>query len=235
MGALLAEDQLAGRLQIKPEAAFSASEVLTQAAREKMASAFGRQPFNVYAATETAGIASECEQHSGLHLYEDLVITEFVDEKNCPVPPGTYGARVLVTVLFNKTQPLIRYEMSDRVAPSAERCPCGRPFALIAGIEGRAEDILRMRSAEGADVIVHPLVFHRILDATPSRGWQIVQTGERAIKLILANEHADPLALQGALRRALTEAGVSGANIEVDRVAEIPRTALGKLRLVVRQ
>ena len=48
-----------------------------------------------------------------MHLFEDLVITEVVDADNQPVPPGEYGAKVLVTVLFSRTLPLIRYEMSD--------------------------------------------------------------------------------------------------------------------------
>ena len=48
-----------------------------------------------------------------MHLFEDLVITEVVDADNRPVPPGQYGAKVLVTVLFSRTLPLIRYEMSD--------------------------------------------------------------------------------------------------------------------------
>jgi phenylacetate-CoA ligase len=107
--------------------------------------AWGKRPFEVYAATETAGIASECELHQGMHLFEDLVITEVVDEKNRPVPPGIYGEKVLVTVLFSRTMPLIRYEMSDSVRPaSSARCPCGGPFALIDGVQGRVEDVLHL-------------------------------------------------------------------------------------------
>jgi phenylacetate-CoA ligase len=56
----------------------------------------------VYAATETASIASECTKHR-MHLFEDLGIAEAVDEKNRPVPLGIAGAKVLVTVLFSRT------------------------------------------------------------------------------------------------------------------------------------
>ena len=96
-----------------PQFIFSASEVLTDATRRLAKAAWGRPPFNVYGATETSGIAAECGQHTGMHLFEDLVITEVVDADNRPVPPGEYGAKVLVTVLFSRTLPLIRYEMSD--------------------------------------------------------------------------------------------------------------------------
>ena len=59
------------------------------------------------------------ERHKGLHLFEDLVITEVVDEKNRPVSPGAYGDKVLMTVLFGRTQPLIRYGMSDSIKPAS--------------------------------------------------------------------------------------------------------------------
>jgi phenylacetate-coenzyme A ligase PaaK-like adenylate-forming protein len=92
---LLAEEQLAGRLTIAPRFVFSASEVLTRSTRERATAAWGRAPRTVYAATETSGIAAECGQHAGLHLFEDLVVTEVVDEDNRPVPRGVYGAKVL--------------------------------------------------------------------------------------------------------------------------------------------
>jgi len=68
MISLLAEEQLAGRLQISPEFVFSASEVLTDRARRRAEAAWGKKPFDMYAATETAGIASECDLHRGMHL-----------------------------------------------------------------------------------------------------------------------------------------------------------------------
>ncbi|RIK15811.1 MAG: hypothetical protein DCC50_06970 [Acidobacteria bacterium] len=96
---LLAAEPAQQRLDLSPTAVFSASEVLTDAARRSIATAWGRAPFNVYTATETAGIAAECEHGTGMHLFEDCVITEVVDQENQPVLPGQYGAKVLVTVL----------------------------------------------------------------------------------------------------------------------------------------
>jgi phenylacetate-coenzyme A ligase PaaK-like adenylate-forming protein len=86
MTRVLADEQVAGRLQIKPKAVMSASEVLSAESRRRIERAFGSVPFNVYAATETAGVVSECEEHH-MHLYEDLVITEVVDERNLQFRP----------------------------------------------------------------------------------------------------------------------------------------------------
>ena len=231
---LLAEEQLAGRLHIHPEFVFSASEVLTNRARRHAETAWDKKPFDVYAATEPAGIASECNRHRGMHLFEDLVITEVVDEDNKPVPPGVYGEKVLVTVLFSRTLPLIRYEMSDSVAPSERSsCPCGRPFALIEGVQGRQEDVVRLPAVSGGEVAVQPIVFHRVLDTVPAAGWQVVsEPGGIVVLLVRAEEWFYDDALAGALRRELAAQGAIVPSVEVRRVAKIPRTALGKAPLI---
>lgn len=149
MARLLADEQLAGRLHIAPRAVMSASEVLTTDARRKIRAAWNVEPFDVYAATETADVASECERHAGLHVYEDLIITEIVDEQNRPVAPGVYGAKVLVTVLFARTLPLIRYEMSDSLALAETPCPCGRVFRTVLPPRGRREDELELPGLRG--------------------------------------------------------------------------------------
>jgi putative adenylate-forming enzyme len=230
----LANEQLAGRLRITPRAVMSASEVLTTEARSRIRKAWGVEPFDVYAATEPAGIASECSRHAGLHLYEDLVITEIVDEDNRPVPAGIAGAKVLVTVLFRRTQPLIRYEMSDRVAWLSEPCPCGRPFALVGALEGRQEDVLALPAASGERVQVHPNVFHQVLDLAPVAEWQVEHDDSGTLRVHIAGAPSsfDGAALARELAAAVERAGALPQRIVVDRVPAIPRTKLGKAPLI---
>ena len=232
---LLAEEQLAGRLRISPGFVFSASEVLTNEAKRRAERAWGRKPFDVYAATETAGIASECELHRGMHLFEDLVITEVVDENNSPVPPGVYGEKVLVTVFFSRTMPLIRYEMSDSVRLAEQpSCPCGRPFALIEDIQGRVEDVLRFPAVSGGEFPVQPNVFHRVMDAVSAGGWQIVHEPDGRLTVLLrgVREGFADGTLADALREELAARGVIAPQVEVRRVETIPRTPLGKAPLI---
>jgi phenylacetate-CoA ligase len=234
MAHLLAEEQLAGRLRISPGFVFASSEVFTEQARRRVEEAWGNKPFEVYAATEPAGIASECEQHRGMHLFEDLVVTELVDENNKPVPPGVYGERVLVTVLFSRTMPLIRYEMSDSVRPATSpHCPCGRPFALIDGIQGREEDVLHFPAKSGGQVSVQPIVFHRVMDAVPAGGWQVVQGSEGLTVLLsgVREDFADTILID-SLRRELETQGAIVPPVKVSRVPTIPRTTVGKAPLI---
>jgi phenylacetate-CoA ligase len=206
---MLGDAQLAGHLRIHPTGVMSASEVLTPETRSRLRDAFGVEPTNVYAATETAGIASECRL-GRLHRYEDLVIAEIVDEENKPVPAGEFGSRLLVTVLFSRTQPLIRYEMSDRVMAVDGLCHDGMPYALIGAIEGRQEEVLSL-----GGVSVHPNVFHRPLERITVAGWQVIDEDGR-IRVLLARPAPgiDPAAVQTEVVAALEQAGVRGVGVE---------------------
>ena len=225
---VLAEEQVAGRMHVRPRAVMSASEVLTDETRERILSAFGVRPTNVYAATETAGLASECRE-GHLHRYEDLVIAEIVDEENQPVPDGVVGAKLLVTVLFSRTQPLIRYELTDRVAAVPGPPPSDLPFGVFAGIDGRQEEVLML-----AGVRVHPNVFHGALERVAVAGWQVVDEGNRLHSLVARARTVDAETVRSHVERALSSAGVPTLPLEVELIDAIPRTALGKAPLIRR-
>ena len=231
---LLAQEQVQGRLAIAPQFVFSASEVLTDSTRRLAMRAWGRTPHDVYAATESSGIAAECGQHRGMHLFEDLVITEIVDEDNRPVPAGTYGAKVLITVLFSRTLPLIRYEMGDSVAPAAAHsCPCGRPYAAIDGVQGRDQEALVFPAPSGGHRAVQPIVFHHVMDTIAAAGWQIVQRPNGDLEaLLVPTGPIDEPALVESLRSALAAQGVRVPAVRTRMVPAIPRTALGKAPLI---
>jgi phenylacetate-CoA ligase len=227
----LAAEQRAGRLSIAPQSVMSASEVLSEQAGAEMLAAWGSAPFDVYASTETAGIASPCSFHNR-HIYEDLVIVEPVDQAGMPVQPGTVGARLLVTVLFSRTLPLIRYEISDRVGVGGRGCPCGRSFALLTGIEGRVEDVLLLPGIHD-QVTIHPNVFHNVLDEATVGGWQVIQEipGLRVLLVGLAPS-ASTAAVHADILSALTSAGVVATQVNVQVVQAVERTPLGKAPLV---
>ncbi|MCO4253450.1 hypothetical protein [Pseudarthrobacter raffinosi] len=185
----LAAEQRAGRLRISPQGVMSASEVLSPPTALELEAAWGSGPFDVYAATETAGIASPCN-YRNRHVYEDLLIIEPVDQAGNPVRAGTTGAKLLVTVLFSRTLPLIRYEMSDTVRLGGRGCPCGRPFTLLEDIEGRIEDVLQLPGKEG-EVSVHPFVFHHALDQAALAGWQVIQE-HSGLRVLLAGLAPEP-------------------------------------------
>ncbi|MEA5457119.1 phenylacetate--CoA ligase family protein [Sinomonas sp. JGH33] len=227
----LAAEQQAGRLAIRPQRVVSASEVLAPSAAKEMEEAWGSAPLDVYAATETAGVASPC-RYKNRHLYEDLLVLEPVDASGSPVPPGTVAAKLLVTVLFSRTIPLIRYELTDQLSVDGRECPCGRRFVQVSGVVGRLEDVLHLPGPSGT-AEVHPNVFHAILDTAGATGWQVRQEAD-GLTVLLAGPPPDValVALGRELEQALERAGAGETAVRWMVVEEIPRTALGKAPLV---
>jgi phenylacetate-CoA ligase len=153
---VLAQEQLEGRLAIAPRITIATSEVLTDETVTRVREAWGSPPVNVYAATEAPGMASDSPDRVGMHVWEESVLLEVVDDRNRPVPPGAPGSKVLLTNLVNRAQPLIRYELSDSITLADGPDPSGRPFSRIARVDGRSDDVLTFPGREGGDVRVHP-------------------------------------------------------------------------------
>ncbi|HXE95819.1 MAG TPA: AMP-binding protein [Dongiaceae bacterium] len=228
VGRALAMEQLEGRLAIEPRVVFTGSEVLTPAVRALMEQAWGRERvFDHYGATETGSIAAECSRHR-LHMAEDLLVVEGVDRENRPVPPGIASEKLLVTVLFRRTQPLIRYEISDRVVFSSVGCDCGLPWRVLERVEGRDEEMLRLPAAGGGAREVHPVVFEGILDNLPIAGWQVTSGGNDVTVLLAGADGIDSDAIREKILEALEKRGVVPASVTVRKVAELSRTATGK-------
>ena len=228
---LLAQEQIGGRLQIAPRTVSTTAETLKKEARQEIEEAWATEPFEAYGATETAVAASECQEHRGLHIYEDMVILEVVDEDNRPVPPGTFGRKVLATVLWNYTLPLIRYEISDHVKLSAESCPCGRTFQLIEEIEGREEQVIFLEGGSGDEVRIEPDLFFDEMVLLPIDGWQVVQEGKNDITFLVLRPHAEFKEAE-FLKRMGNEIEKLGGNrptLKVELVDELRRTRLGKM------
>jgi len=234
MSGILAEEQLAHRLRIDPKVVYAASEILTPQTRKRIKEAWGIEPFNQYVATEAASIAAEHQSCRQMHFLEDLVIVEIVDEKYRPVPPGEYGVKILVTTLFSRTQPLIRYEINDSVRVSAEPHNCGLPFAVLESIQGRVEDSLTLPAASGGQVLIRPLVINRIMDIVPVSGWQVIQQADNGLVVLLtgARNGLTDDALVNQISNSLTQEGAQAPYIQIEHVSEIPKTASGKAPLI---
>ena len=85
-----------------------------------------------------------------------VVVLKVVGESYGPVLPGVPAAKVLLTSLVNRVQPLIRYELTDAIVLAKGPDPSGRPYLRIARVDGRSSDILRFPAAAGGEVAVHP-------------------------------------------------------------------------------
>jgi phenylacetate-CoA ligase len=218
---LLAGEQRSGRLRISPQAITSMSELLTDEERTSVRDAFGVPPVDQFVSTE--GLVGHTEPGSAVFRFAtDMCLVELVDDQNRPVTTGRESARVLVTNVHNHTQPLIRYELTDRLTAAR---PSG-PY-LQAVVDGRADELLRYGT-----VGIDPHVIRTVLVRAPEViEYQVRQTDQGIDVAVVTQGALDHAALTSALRESLTVAGLADPGVRVHEVATIGRQEhSGKVR-----
>jgi phenylacetate-CoA ligase len=234
----LADEQHAGRLRLAPQMLVTIAELRTPDMTRRLQDAFGVHPFNVYGCTEGL-FGTECQHHQGIHLFEDTTLVENVDADGQPVPAGQPGARLLVTNLYNLVQPLLRLEVTDLVTLAPDPCRCGRTLVRASTIHGRSDDVLSLAAREGGRVAVHPLQFALLTRDPKVRKFQVVQDGP-VLRILIVPNHAAAAGdtqldtrLAQTVARQLVGLGVHDPQVTVERRPTLPRSAGGKLKLVI--
>ena len=128
--------------------------------RRRIEQLMGIKAYNCFGMSEMngPGVAFECTEQNGLHIWEDYVIPEIIDPHTLqPVPEGEIGELVL-TSLQREAMPLIRYRTRDLTRFLPGQCPCGRTHRRIARFTGRSDDMLILKG-----VNIFPIQIETIL------------------------------------------------------------------------
>jgi phenylacetate-coenzyme A ligase PaaK-like adenylate-forming protein len=159
------------------------------------------------------------------------------------VPAGQPGARLLVSNLYNLVQPLLRLELTDVVTLDPDPCPCGRTLVRARTVHGRSDDVLSLPDRHGGRVAVHPLHFALLTHDPQVREFQIVQEGPVLHVLIVPGDPLSPATTAGddtlesrlgqAIAQQLLTLGVQDPQVTIERRRQLPRSAGGKLKLVI--
>lgn len=235
--ALLAGEQMAGRLHLRPVVVELAGESSGPQERARIAEAFGGAVHDAYAASEFTPLAYDCAR-GWLHVNSDWAILEPVGADYGPTLAGEYSHTVLLTNLANRVQPIIRYDLGDSVLAKSGPCECGNPLPAIR-VAGRRDDVLRLLAADGTTVRILPLAIGSVLDETPGlHRSQLVQTAPASLRLRLEPEPgADAGAVWLTVSAKLSEylAGLELGNVGVVRAEEPPEQSgqSGKFRQVI--
>ena len=232
--ALLAEEQQAGRLMIRPAALWSGGEGLSRSAGRAIERVFGCPLQNEYGASECLTIAHACRE-GWLHVDADWVILEPVDRHYRPTPAGELSHTVLLTNLANTVQPIIRYDLGDSVREAIEPCACGSPLPAIL-VEGRSDDVLGLRARDGTLAHLVPLALTTVVeDAARVHRFQIVQSApdRLGLRLMDADRARAGATAAGALRAYLDRHALSNVAVVLEPGEPQPERRGGKLRQVV--
>jgi len=165
-----------------------------------------------------------------MHLCDDLVIIEPVDQQGKAVPPGVPSAKVYLTNLFNHVLPLIRYELEDEMTFLDEPCPCGSAHRRIDDIQGRLDDVFRY----GNSVQVHPHLFRSALGRQPNiLEYQVHQTERGADIAAHCVGALDSAELEREVAAGLSASGLKRPSVSIRQVKGLERLATGKLKRFV--
>lgn len=146
---------------------FIGAEPHTDEQRRRIEKLLGVKAYNSFGMTEMngPGVAFECKQQDGMHLWEDNYIVEIVDPDTLePVPDGEYGEMVLTT-LDRTMMPILRYRTRDLTRIIPGKCACGRTHRRIDRIKGRTDDMFIIKG-----VNVFPMQVEKILAQFPVLG-----------------------------------------------------------------
>ena len=141
------ELKLDPREDTKVKIAFLGAEPHTEKMRKKIEEIYGYKAFNSYGLSEMngPGVAFECPEQNGMHIWEDSFLVEFIDPKTLqPVADGEEGELVMTT-LQREGMPLLRYRTKDLTRIIPEPCSCGRTHRRIERIKGRTDDMLILK------------------------------------------------------------------------------------------
>jgi phenylacetate-CoA ligase len=221
----LARAALAGALEIHPVRVSTNSEPLLDEDRQAIRDAWRVPVHNLWGSTEIGVQAVGCGHGEGLHVCEDEVVLERVDESGAPVAPDAPAARTLATGLATRTFPFIRYDLGDEVTWLPGRCACGSAFARVADIGGRRDDDFRYRTTT-----VPASAFRHVLGTDPCVSeYQVKQTAAGAE--ILAVGAPDVDALGSSVITALRRHGLRDPKVSIRVVERLARHDMsGKLR-----
>ena len=224
----LARASLAGTCDIHPVRVSTNSEPLLDDDRAAIEQAWHAPIHNLWGSTEIGVQAVGCGRGEGLHVCEDEVILERVDDDGLPVAPDEPAARTLATGLANLAFPFIRYDLGDQVDWLPGECPCGSAFRRVADVRGRRDDDFTYGSTT-----LPASMFRHVLGSDPHVSeYQVLQTTNGAD--VLAVGDPDVAGLGASLAAAAKEHGLGDPTITVPVVDRIPRhEGSGKLQRFV--
>ena len=202
------------------------AEIIDKHTRRLYKEAFGLEPIETYGSTEVGIIAYETPERNGLKLCDDFFIFEFLDHENKPVAPGEAG-RVLVTYLYGKIMPLIRYDQGDLIC--YQEMP-GQDGMRITKVIGRDDDLAVL--PDGSTRPFHD--FYEIMDQYQQiNQFRVVQKTMNLFEILIAAKSSYFDACKKEILDQLHRSFPANCSFKLTRVDSIEPDPSGKLRMLI--
>jgi phenylacetate-CoA ligase len=191
--------------------AFLGAEPYSEETRRKIEKLYGMDAFNSYGLSEMngPGVAFECTEKEGMHLWEDSYLLEVVDPSSGELVEDGVEGELVLTTLHREGMPIIRYRTGDIASVYPDACPCGRTHRRISRIKGRSDDMLIIKG-----VNIYPMQIEKVIMKVPEIGHNylieidnvdFLDTIRIRVEVVQRIFHGDVRELEGLKRRIVEE------------------------------
>jgi phenylacetate-coenzyme A ligase PaaK-like adenylate-forming protein len=201
------------------------AEVITEHNRSLYRRAFNIELTETYGSVEMGIMAYQLPNQKNLHLCNDLTLFEFLDNYDQPVPPNTPG-RVVVTDLFGKFMPFIRYDQGDLAAYTLAEDGTKKITRII----GRDDDYAVL--PDGSRRPFHD--FYEIMDKYDNiMQFSIIQRTRSRFEVLIVADETYLSSIHDALLHNLQQKFPPTVTFEIMKVDQIQADPNGKTRMLI--
>jgi phenylacetate-CoA ligase len=214
-----------GRTIHRPQRILGAAEALHPHQRALLERVFGAPAYDTYGCREFMLIAAECEARDGLHINADHLLVEFADGRDTTGPSD-----LVVTDLHNEGMPLMRYVNGDLGTPGHAHCSCGRGLPMLAKVDGRKLDALRLQDGR---LLPGEYIVYVFLAINGVKQYQVVQRELDALLVRLVPDAGYDASVHEVIRDGIRKLTGNHVRIDFELADAIALTTSGKRRVTV--
>lgn len=210
------------------KAVFVTGEIFFPYQRELISETMGCPVSSGYGGRDSGFVSNECPQ-GNMHIMADATIVEILDSQGQRAPEGEPG-EIVVTDLYSKEVPFLRYATGDVGALTSRRCACGRMLPLIEKIEGRTTDFII--APDGT--ILHALsVIYIVRELEGVEQFRIRQKEVDRFQVQLVCNQNYQKASETRIREALRQRLRAPVDVAIEYLPALPAERSGKFRHVI--
>lgn len=237
----MAQEGVVPQRDLKLKRGMFGAEPWSDKIRERIQKDLGIEAFDVYGLTELCGpgVSVECNQHDGLHIWEDHFIVETIDPNTGESLPNGEEGELVFTTLTKTGMPMLRYRTRDISKINREKCKCGRTHARMQRITGRSDDMLIIR---GVNVFPSQVEYAVMCFSELATQYLIVVDRPGALDTFVVkvelcekackDTQLDRNSLKSEIQKRIHIVTGISADVEIVKPGELPRTE-GKAKRVL--